>query len=78
MEFFNSKKFIVILVLIMTTAALSGCGVKQISSKTKNKMPTEMETIGRLDSITRVLGCMFDPTPCQNSKDRNLPAEYED
>jgi hypothetical protein len=30
-----------------------------------------METIGKLDAIGYVLGCMFDPAPCQKKAEEN-------
>ena len=31
------------------------------------KAPTTLDTIGQLDAIGNVLGCLFDPTPCQKA-----------
>jgi|TARA_B100000035_G_scaffold303682_1_gene302505 predicted small lipoprotein YifL len=69
------KYLIMGLVMILLLLSLSGCGVKNIPVKTPEektevlKQPTELETIGRLEGIAFVLGCMFDPTPCQQKKE---------
>ena len=41
-----------------------GCAKPQVMHD-QPKQPTTLETIGKLDAIANVLGCMFDPTPCQ-------------
>ena len=64
MEFFNSKKFILLIVVILVVGGLTGCAKKHVEMD-HPKQPTTLETIGKLDAIANVLGCMFDPTPCQ-------------
>lgn len=60
------RYLIVFLCLILI--GLSGCITKQKPVDTsKEKAPTEIETIQQLDAIVNVLGCMFDPRPCQKS-----------
>ena len=41
------------------------------------KQPTTLETIGKLDAIANVLGCMFDPTPCQERKKEEKDLKFE-
>ena len=60
------KYLIVFLFLILI--GLSGCMAKQKPiDSSKEKAPTEIETIQQLDAIINVLGCMFDPKPCQQA-----------
>ncbi len=75
-----SKKFerYLIVFLLLILVLLSGCVAKQKSVVTKeSKPPTTMETIGKLDAIGTVLGCLFDPTPCQKAS-KKLQEELED
>ena len=59
------EKFLIAgLVMILVLISLSGCGTKPI--KTENKQPTQLETIGKIDSIGIVLGCMFAPVKCKD------------
>ena len=64
MEYFNSKQFMAILIIVICLLAVSGCAKKHIAHD-HPKQPTTLDTIGKLDAIANVLGCMFDPTPCQ-------------
>tara|TARA_B100001057_G_scaffold121388_1_gene120128 strand:+ start:613 stop:828 length:216 start_codon:yes stop_codon:yes gene_type:complete len=68
-----SKEFerylIVFLVLILI--GLSGCANKYITAD-HPKQPTTLETIGKLDAIANVLGCMFDPAPCQKKSKEEM------
>ena len=41
------------------------------------KQPTTIDTIGKLDAIANVLGCMFDPAPCQEKNKENKSREVE-
>ena len=43
----------------------------------KEKAPTTIETIQQLDAIVNVLGCMFDPKPCQKAS-KKLQEELAD
>lgn len=69
-----------IVFLIMVLIGLSGCVSKQKKIETnmpaEDKVPTELETIGKLDAIAEVLGCMFDPRPCQEAS-KKLEEELE-
>ena len=58
------------LVLILLVLGISGCGVKNV----KVQQPEEKEQISQpmisnLEGIAFVLGCMFDPAPCQEKKE---------
>ena len=78
MEFFNSKKFILLMVVILIVGGLSGCAKKHVEMD-HPKQPTTLETIGKLDAIAEVLGCMFDPTPCQKkSEEENVKPESQE
>ena len=58
------EKIIKLLTLILIGIGASGCAKPKV-----NTVPTEMDTIGNLDAISNVLGCMFDPATCQDKKD---------
>ncbi len=68
MEFFNSKTFIFLIVLMLFVGGLTGCAKKHIEMD-HPRQPTTLETIGKLEAIGTVLGCMFDPAPCQKKKE---------
>ena len=70
MEFLNSKKFITILFIFLLCTGLSNCAKPKVL-ETKVSEPTTLETIGQLDAIATVLGCMFDPTPCREKAKQN-------
>ena len=72
MEYFNSKQFMAILIIVICLCALSGCAKKPVLTD-QPKQPTELETIGKLDAIVTVLGCMFDPAPCQKKAQEQKP-----
>ena len=65
-----SKEFerYLIVILLLILIGLSGCVAKQKPIETKEpKVQTTLETIGKLNAIGNVLGCLFDPTPCQKA-----------
>ena len=66
------RKIIILLTLVMIGIGMSGCGVKNIPNEQpkqeQSKKPTELDTISKLEGIAFVLGCMFDPAPCQEKK----------
>ena len=55
---------IAVLVVMLIGAGMSGCAKPKVTHD-QPKQPTTLETIGKLDAIATVLGCMFDPAPCQ-------------
>ena len=63
---------ILILLLILIGAGMSGCAKPQVAHD-QPKQPTTLETISKLDAIANVLGCMFDPTPCQKKAQEQKP-----
>ena len=72
------RKIILLLILILIGIGLSGCAKPQVKHD-QPKQPTTIETIGKLDAIANVLGCMFDPTPCQKkSKEENVKPESQE
>lgn len=79
MEYFNSKQFVAIIVITLFLLALSGCANKHIAAD-HPKQPTTLETIGKLDAIATVLGCMFDPTPCQekSKEEKDIKSEVQE
>ena len=68
MEFFNSKKFIIVIVLVLFFTALSGCA-KTVMETQGPKQPTTLETVGKMKSIGVVIGCMFAPHTCDEAKE---------
>jgi|TARA_B110000503_G_scaffold137042_1_gene220537 hypothetical protein len=56
-------------IIILLTLILIGIGATSCAKPKVNTVPTEMDTIGKLDAISTVLGCMFDPSACQAKKD---------
>ena len=73
-----SKEFerYLIVFLLLILIGLSGCANKYITAD-HPKQPTTLETIGKLDAIANVLGCMFDPAPCQEKKEEYKPEVSE-
>ena len=65
-----SKEFerYLIVFLLLILVGLSGCAKTHVTAD-HPKQPTTLETIAKLDAIGKVLGCMFDPTPCQKKKE---------
>ncbi len=64
------RYIIVILFVILLLTGLSGCAKPKVNTEglDKNKVPTELETIGKLEAIGTVIGCMFDPKPCEEKR----------
>ena len=56
-------------IIILLTLILIGIGATSCAKPKVNTVPTEMDTIGKLDAISTVLGCMFAPADCQAKKD---------
>jgi hypothetical protein len=67
-----------IVFLLLILIGMSGCAKKHVEMD-HPKQPTTLETIGKLDAIANVLGCMFDPTPCQKkSEEENVKPESQE
>tara|TARA_B100001094_G_scaffold264741_1_gene266834 strand:+ start:182 stop:412 length:231 start_codon:yes stop_codon:yes gene_type:complete len=67
-----------IIFLLLILIGMSGCAKKHVEMD-HPKQPTTLETIGKLDAIANVLGCMFDPTPCQKkSEEENVKPESQE
>ena len=67
-----------IVILLLILIGLSGCVSKQKSIESGSpKAHTTIETIQQLDAIVNVLGCMFDPKPCQKAS-KKLQEELAD
>ncbi len=60
-----------IVFLLLILIGMSGCVKKHIEAD-HPKQPTTLDTITKLDAIANVLGCMFDPTPCQKQKEKEM------
>lgn len=78
MEIFNSKKFTILMVLILLLAGLTGCA-KHAVYKTnptlpdtvedpKDKTETLTDSVGKMQGIANALGCMFAPETCNKNK----------
>ena len=66
-----------IVFLLLILIGMSGCAKKHVEMD-HPKQPTTLETIGKLDAIANVLGCMFDPTPCQKKSKENVKPESQE
>ena len=65
MEFFNSKRFIAFLFIILLGVFVFGCANKDLKpTQDVNKKPSVVETIGNTPKIIRALTCMFAPQEC--------------
>ena len=62
------KKIIILLVLILIGIGVSGCGVKNMPVNEPQEAISQ-PTVSNLEGIAFVLGCMFDPAPCQEKKE---------
>ena len=78
MEIFNSKKFIMLIVLILLLAGLTGCAKKAVYKTNptlpdtvevpKEKTETLTDSVGKMEGIANALGCMFAPETCGKNK----------
>lgn len=60
MEFFNSNKFILIILMVLIVATVIGCVKKPIEAQGPTQ-GTTIDSIGKMKSIGQVIGCMFAP-----------------
>ncbi len=58
------RKIIILLTLVLIGIGMSSCA----KPKTYNDLDTA-PTVQKLEGIAFVLGCMFDPAPCQAKKE---------
>jgi hypothetical protein len=58
------RKIIILLTLILIGIGVSGCAKPKIDQD-----PADQPAVANLEGIANVLGCMFDPAPCQDKKD---------
>ena len=63
----HENKIIKILIIVLVLIGLSGCGVKTINT-TQDNTPTLIDSVGKMESIGIVLGCMFAPHTCSEVK----------
>ncbi len=78
MEIFNSKKFIVLMVLILLLSGLTGCANKAVYNTNptlpdtvedpKEKKETLTDTVGKMQGVADALGCIFAPEICEATK----------
>ena len=61
----TERYIILILFIILLFAGLNGCANKTAKVKTVDNEPS----IGRMQSIADILGCMFAPQECQKIKE---------
>lgn len=62
--------------MVLVFGSLTGC-VKKHVEMDYPRQPTTLETIGKLEAIGTVLGCMFDPGPCQKKRDEQKDVKSE-
>jgi hypothetical protein len=68
------RKIIILLTLILIGIGVFGCAKPNVDtvpedSPIVSNTPVDTPTVSNLEAIANVLGCMFDPTPCQAKKD---------
>ena len=78
MEIFNSKKFIMLIVLLLLWAGLTGCAKKAVYTTNptlpdtvedpKKNTETLTDSVGKMQGIANALGCMFAPETCGKNK----------
>jgi len=73
MEFLNSKKFIIAILIVLVWISLSGCANKTFPEQGP-KQPTTLDTVAKMKSIGTILGCMFAPSDpeCQKLKSKSI------
>ena len=67
----TERYIILILFIILLFAGLNGCANKTAKVKTVDNEPS----IGRMQSIADILGCMFAPQECQKIKEEEKQQE---
>ena len=67
----TERYIILILFIILLFAGLNGCANKTAKVKTVDNEPS----IGRMQSIADILGCMFAPHECQKIKEEEKQQE---
>ena len=60
MEFFNSKRFIAIILTVLVATSVFGCAKKPLQMQGP-KQPTTIDSVGKMKSIGAIIGCMFAP-----------------
>ena len=67
----TERYIILILFIILLFAGLNGCANKTAKVKTVDNEPS----IGKMQSIADILGCMFAPHECQKIKEEEQQQE---
>ena len=67
------------MVLVLVVLMFNSCAKKhiEVDQPKQPTQPTTLETIGNLDAIATVLGCIFDPTPCQKKSEEQEDIKSE-
>lgn len=75
----KNLEWLVIISLVMLLVVLSACANPKDGTQTKQPEVPEVPeavvpddstpTVANMEGIANVLGCVFDPTPCQEKKD---------
>tara|TARA_R110000868_G_scaffold333013_1_gene593923 strand:+ start:34 stop:252 length:219 start_codon:yes stop_codon:yes gene_type:complete len=61
----KNLEWLIIIFLVVILVNLSACATPKASAPTKQpEVP-----VANMEVIANVLGCVFDPTPCQDKKD---------
>ena len=72
----KNLEWLVIISLVMLLVVLAACANPRAGTQTKQPEVPEAvvpddstPTVANMEGIANVLGCVFDPTPCQEKKD---------
>ena len=75
----KNLEWLIIIFLVVILVNLSACADPEAGTQTKQPEVLEVPeavvpedntpTVANMEGIANVLGCMFDPTPCQDKKD---------
>jgi len=60
MEFFNSKQFMAIIIIVLVLCTLMGCAKKPLETQGPSQATT-MDAVGKMKGIGLVIGCVFAP-----------------
>ena len=76
----KNLEWLVIISLVVLLVVLSACAEPRAGTQTKQpevpetvspdeQLDSNTPAVANMEGIANVLGCMFDPTPCQEKKD---------
>ena len=74
MEIFNSKKFIVLMLLVLMCVGISGCANKKVDVVQGPSQGSDLDSIAKMKSIGAVIGCIFAPADeeCKKLKENKI------